>query len=49
MDTRLRAILNGTIQSKGLHIPVAKEIYEPVLQELKLNGIEFKERTEELK
>jgi saccharopine dehydrogenase-like NADP-dependent oxidoreductase len=44
-----KLILNGTIQSKGLHIPVAKEIYEPVLQELKLNGIEFKERTEELK
>jgi saccharopine dehydrogenase-like NADP-dependent oxidoreductase len=44
-----KLILTGTIQSKRLHIPVAKEIYEPVLQELKLNGIEFKERTEELK
>jgi saccharopine dehydrogenase-like NADP-dependent oxidoreductase len=44
-----RLILNGTIDAKGLHIPVIKEIYEPVLQELKLYGIEFRERTEELK
>jgi saccharopine dehydrogenase-like NADP-dependent oxidoreductase len=44
-----KLILNGTIRLKGLHIPVVKEIYEPVLQELKLNGIEFKERMEELK
>lgn len=43
-----RLILNGTIKLKGLYIPVAKEIYEPVLAELKLHGIEFKERTEEL-
>lgn len=42
-------ILDGTIQAKGLHIPVSKEIYEPVLQELELHGIEFKERIEELK
>jgi saccharopine dehydrogenase (NADP+, L-glutamate forming) len=45
----VKLILNGTIQLKGLHIPVVKEIYEPVLQELKLHGIEFKERVEELK
>ncbi|HTM91409.1 MAG TPA: saccharopine dehydrogenase C-terminal domain-containing protein [Flavisolibacter sp.] len=44
-----KLILNGTIRLKGLHIPVVKEIYEPVLQELKLHGIEFKERMEELK
>ena len=36
-------ILNGTIQLKGLHIPVVKEIYQPVLQELKKYGIEFSE------
>lgn len=41
-------ILNGTIQLKGLHIPTSKEIYEPVLQELKLYNIEFKERKEQL-
>jgi hypothetical protein len=44
-----KLVLEGTIQAKGLHIPVSKEIYEPVLQELKLHGIEFIERIEELK
>lgn len=38
-----KLILNETIKSKGLHIPIEKEIYEPVLQELALNGIEFVE------
>jgi saccharopine dehydrogenase-like NADP-dependent oxidoreductase len=41
-----KLILNGTIAVKGLHIPTSKEIYEPVLEELKHYGIEFKERTE---
>lgn len=44
-----KLILNGTIQVKGLHIPASREIYEPVLQELRLQEIEFKERIEELK
>ena len=43
-----KLILNGTINLKGLHIPVVKEIYEPVLQELKFLGIEFKEQIEQL-
>jgi saccharopine dehydrogenase-like NADP-dependent oxidoreductase len=43
-----RLILNGTIRMKGLHIPVAKEIYEPVLVELQSHGIEFKETTVQL-
>jgi len=43
-----KLILNGTIQLKGLHIPVSKEIYEPVLAELKLQGIVFKEEMQEL-
>lgn len=43
-----RLILNGTITLKGLHIPTAKEIYEPVLEELKHNGITFKEQSEEI-
>lgn len=38
-----KLILNGTIASKGLHIPIIKEIYEPVLLELAQNGIEFKD------
>lgn len=36
-------ILKGTIQTKGLHIPTVKEIYEPVLSELALNGIRFQD------
>jgi saccharopine dehydrogenase-like NADP-dependent oxidoreductase len=36
-------ILNGTIQQKGVLIPVEKEIYTPVLNELKKYGISFKE------
>jgi saccharopine dehydrogenase (NADP+, L-glutamate forming) len=36
-------ILNGTIQMKGLHIPTAKDIYDPVLAELEKAGIKFTE------
>jgi saccharopine dehydrogenase-like NADP-dependent oxidoreductase len=45
----VKLILNGTIKAIGLHITVIKEVYEPVLQELRLHGIVFKERIEELK
>jgi saccharopine dehydrogenase (NADP+, L-glutamate forming) len=38
-----KLILNGTIRLKGLHIPVNKEIYEPVLKELEEYGIKFHE------
>jgi saccharopine dehydrogenase (NADP+, L-glutamate forming) len=38
-----KLILLDKIQLSGLHIPVIPEIYEPVLKELKLNGIEFQE------
>jgi saccharopine dehydrogenase-like NADP-dependent oxidoreductase len=41
-----KLILNETIQQKGLHIPTAKEIYEPVLHELELAGIKFTEAVE---
>lgn len=40
-----KLILNGTILTRGLHIPVIKEIYEPVLEQLKLHGIVFKDET----
>jgi saccharopine dehydrogenase-like NADP-dependent oxidoreductase len=40
-----KLILNGTINAKGIHIPILKEIYEPVLAELANNGIVFKEET----
>lgn len=39
-----KLILNGTIRLTGLHIPTKKEIYEPVLKELKENGIVFSEK-----
>lgn len=38
-----KLILGGVLQLKGLHIPTAKEIYEPVLQELDSAGISFTE------
>ena len=38
-----KLILNGTIRSRGLLIPVAKEIYEPVLNELGKFDIKFNE------
>ena len=39
-----KLILNGSITSTGLQLPITKEIYEPVLKELATNGIIFKER-----
>jgi len=38
-----KLILKKQIQLKGLHIPVVKEIYEPVLKELQSHGIRFSE------
>ncbi len=39
-----KLILNGTIKMSGLHIPTAREIYEPVLKELEQQGIKFEEK-----
>lgn len=39
-----KLVLNRTIKLTGLHIPIVKEIYEPVLNELKMNGVSFIER-----
>lgn len=38
-----KLILNGELKMTGLHIPVSKEIYEPVLKELEKHGIKFHE------
>ena len=38
-----KLILQKQIQLTGLHIPVLKEIYEPVLKELETHGIRFSE------
>ncbi len=43
-----KLILENKIKVTGLHIPVIPEIYNPVLQELELNGIHFKEETQDL-
>ncbi|MBO9619383.1 MAG: saccharopine dehydrogenase NADP-binding domain-containing protein [Niabella sp.] len=39
-----KLILKGSITTKGLQIPILKEIYEPVLAELEENGVRFVER-----
>jgi saccharopine dehydrogenase (NADP+, L-glutamate forming) len=41
-------ILENKIAIKGLHIPIIKEIYEPVLAELMKEGIAFEETKTEL-
>ncbi|MES2849854.1 MAG: saccharopine dehydrogenase C-terminal domain-containing protein [Bacteroidota bacterium] len=38
-----KLILNDTIKMTGVHIPIAKEIYEPVLKELEGFGVVFRE------
>ncbi len=38
-----KLILDGKIKMKGVHIPIHKEIYEPVLKELEEKGIVFNE------
>ena len=37
-------VLNGIINEKGVQIPVKKQIYLPILNELKKYGINFKEK-----
>lgn len=39
-----KLILNGNIKMTGLHIPTAREIYEPVLAELEVNDVAFIEK-----
>ena len=36
-------ILNGKIRTPGVQIPIKKEVYQPILTELKEHGIVFKE------
>jgi len=37
-------ILNGDIKTPGVQIPIKKEVYEPILNELKENGIIFSKK-----
>ena len=39
-----KLILNGEIKSTGVKVPVSKEIYKPVLEELEQYGIKFIEK-----
>ncbi|MEI6945811.1 saccharopine dehydrogenase C-terminal domain-containing protein [Paraflavisolibacter sp. H34] len=48
MGVATKLILAGRIPLRGLQIPTAKEIYVPVLNELKKHGIEFTEQHEEI-
>ena len=36
--------MEGKINLIGLHIPVLQELYEPILKELDLQGIRFREQ-----
>ena len=39
-----KKILNGTINEPGVHIPIKKSIYDPILKELEDYGICFAEK-----
>ncbi|MEM1325111.1 MAG: saccharopine dehydrogenase C-terminal domain-containing protein [Bacteroidota bacterium] len=43
-----KLLMQGRIDSKGVHIPVMKEVYEPVLGELKDYGVSFENKTVDL-
>ncbi len=43
-----KLILNGSLTTTGLHIPIHESIYTPVLKELEIHGIEFQESLEEI-
>ena len=45
MGMAAKMILNGNIDIKGLHLPIKREIYDPVLDELQKYDIEFTEKT----
>ena len=40
-------ILNGTISTPGVQLPITKEVYDPILKELAQNGIVFREEEKE--
>ncbi len=43
-----KLILEGTITTTGLHIPILSSIYDPVLLELEKHGVLFEELLQEL-
>ncbi len=44
----VKMILTGKIKEKGIQIPISKSIYDPILEELKEFGINFKEKEREI-
>ncbi|MEN0004773.1 MAG: saccharopine dehydrogenase C-terminal domain-containing protein [Bacteroidota bacterium] len=40
----VKLVMHGKIKSTGVNIPVMKEVYEPVLEELKEYGVVFKDK-----
>lgn len=43
-----KLLLNGTINVTGVHVPVKREIYAPILQELEQIGIHFTEEEKDV-
>ena len=43
-----KMILNNQISTKGVTLPIQKEIYEPILKTLAENGVVFNEYESEL-
>ena len=39
-----KMILNDVIKTPGVHVPISKEIYEPILSELENYGVHFQEK-----
>ncbi|WP_299520936.1 saccharopine dehydrogenase C-terminal domain-containing protein [Winogradskyella sp.] len=37
-------ILNGKIKTPGVQIPISREVYTPILKELKIYGVQFNEK-----
>jgi hypothetical protein len=37
-------ILQGEIKTPGVQLPISKEVYEPILKELKEHGVHFIEK-----
>lgn len=46
MGIFVKLVLEGRINQTGVNIPVMAQVYEPVLEELKEFGVEFKEKDE---
>lgn len=44
----VKLVMQGKITSSGVHIPVKKEVYEPVLQELEEYGVVFTNQEKDL-